>query len=275
MNLVRAVAFAVLFGGGLVASPAVAAESGPLDTLRENSPFLPLAETDPAGWPSGAGGALEFRGLIERDGELLAGIFDRATGRSFWVPVGELPGAAGEDDAAATLTASAYDAAGNRLRGSFQGRAFTLELARAFVGETPGGSASAEDGDVTEALAATLAADMEQEDAGDGYPGRRLVLARFGPPAKWAGHDEGNAMVFAGQGRNRSQPAVAPIAFAPVTAEIGFTGTTEEDFAQEEVAFDPWLGVETDTFFPDADDGGRRLLIRRRVGLTTTMRRTD
>ncbi len=282
-NLIRVI-FAALLGG---VWPAPAFGAGSLDALTEDSPFLPREGAANNGGSAGAGSALEFRGVLESGGEIFAGIFDRASGLSFWVRVGgETEGATAADDVAAeVLTASNYDPQDNRLRVNFQGHGFTLELARAFIGETPSGSASAEGESVTEALAATLeAADGEQDFSGIENSGRRLITLRVGAAPRLMPRDDGNTQEFASVGtRNRTlvtppvqSPTDTPVfaePFAEVTAT--FADTVPDGTGLALAVADSWAGLADDDLLPIGDDGGRRLLIRHRVGQASSARRLD
>jgi hypothetical protein len=264
------VRFAVLLASGLGVSAALGA--GSLDALVQDAPFLAREGAGQSDWPAGADAALEFRGVVAMGGETRVGVFDRATGESFWVPVGAKPGAPGADGAAQPMTVSGYDSKGGQLRLSYQGRVFTLALADAVIGETPTGSGSIAPDDVTEALAATLAqAEPEPEFAGQENGGRRFVMVRFGATPTTAPHDEGNALVFGP--RSRSAQPVASVVPEPAPERV--VDLTPEEPEQTLAETDPWAGLEDDEVLSAGDDGGRRLLIRRRVGPAGGVRRVD
>jgi len=267
--------------GGTLWPTAGGATDRSFEALVQASPFVRRETRGAAAAP--AIGTLEFRGVLESGGMISAGFFDQTTGESFWVPVRENPGTAtgAVTNAPPILMASEYDPQDNRLRVNYQGRAFTLELARAFIGETPFGSASAEGEDVTVALAATLAAADIEPDFGDGETGRRFVLARFGAAPKAVPRDEGNSPALATRSRSgsRSPSSDSPAAIItpepppelPAYAMMDIAGDPAGTLAEA----DPWAGLSDDELLPADDDGGRRLLIRRRVGLTVGGRRVD
>ncbi len=263
--------FLCLFGAVLPAASGMRADS--LDELMIHSPFAPRAAAE----VTGVSGTLEFRGVLESGGRTLVGIFDRTTGQSLWVPA---DGAPGETD----TVVRDFDPEENTLRLTYRGRAYTLALSDTVLGDAPATPSGEEIPDVTEALAATLAAaDMEPEFFGDAYAGRRLVLARFGVPPPAAPRDEGNVPALAARNRDARPPALAPApAETPALAEPFTDATTAfadatslADAGLVLAATDPWAGLADDVLLSDRDDGGRRLLIRRRVGQAASVRRVD
>ncbi len=274
MNFLRTIFIGLLVGLGLALSATAAGIS--LDGLLQNSPFIPRPDAG-GGADRGSSRALEFRGVVTAGGTTLAGIVDHDTGEIFWVPV-EVDSSAtiATELADETLVVRGYDTELDQLRVRYQGRAFTLELAQAFLGVTPDGSASAVSEDITEALAATLAAaEAEPDDSDDwGNLGRRFVLASFGPAPRPAPHDEGNMggfILFSPRAPITPEPAADTALFAPDTGPM-----IADSGAAVETSDDPWAGLGDEVIvLPNTEDGGRTRLIRLRVGKTQIFAHID
>jgi hypothetical protein len=86
-------------------------------------------------WPAGAARgadatALEFRGVMQSGGKVMVGLFDRATGRTFWtkVPAKSVPP---PKEISVGIAVRDYDPEHNRLSVDYQGHTYTLVLSEA------------------------------------------------------------------------------------------------------------------------------------------------
>ena len=114
-----------LLGGALWLAAPARAQDGSLDGLVQNSPFAAESGGAP-GYYDGAA-PLEFRGIMEADGKIMLGLFNPATGESFWVP-------ANAAAAAHDMVVRSYDAGRERIELTFHGRPLALVLAADIVG---------------------------------------------------------------------------------------------------------------------------------------------
>lgn len=102
-------------GGTLGLTAGMAASQ--LDSLLTNSPFGAAAKS---GQPADAGNQpMEFRGVVEENGQQLFSIFDTATKRSRWV---------GLNDASGEMVVKSYNAEGNTISLEQNGRVLALTL---------------------------------------------------------------------------------------------------------------------------------------------------
>jgi hypothetical protein len=119
----------LLLGGGLVLAAMPPALPNGLDDLVKDSPFLPRIGTPLDGVMS----QLEFRGVQIIGNATMVGLYDRATGNSYWLPAPKA-GQAGPPAATGEIAVREFDPVNTRLRVDNAGRELSLILAPTKVG---------------------------------------------------------------------------------------------------------------------------------------------